>query len=146
MKNITARVLGLLIAGLASATLMSCSADAEPAHPVDTAQVADALTEAYSTTPPTTTSPAPAVETTTEIPTPTPDIDEEQTMPTNEAAEAALPPEAYTYIAFARDLLDSGVVPESAVTPSAVKSDMLDNYGITITEAQSEAIIAEILR
>lgn len=139
MKNITARVLGLLIAGLASATLMSCSADAEPAHPVDTAQVADALTEAYSTT----TSPAPAVETTTEIPTPD---TEEQTMPTNEAAEAALPPEAYTYIAFARDLLDSGVVPESAVTPSAVKSDMLDNYGITITEAQSEAIIAEILR
>ncbi|QLF84021.1 membrane protein [Gordonia phage Upyo] len=60
--------------------------------------------------------------------------------------ENTYPLEVQVYIETARDLLDSGAVPEEAVTTTAVQADLIDNYGITVDDATAAAICEEILR
>lgn len=95
--------------------------------------------------------PAPVVTVTeTSLPsaTETPTTEETTVAPTtrtDESHEAELPYEVQVYVSMAKDLVAQGTVPDSSVTPLAVKADVAREYGIQLTEAQAERAVAEIL-
>ena len=68
------------------------------------------------------------------------------TLETTTMNAVALPTEALVYIEFARDLLDAGTVPEEAVTRDAVKADLVENYGLHVSDAQADEVVREILQ
>lgn len=56
------------------------------------------------------------------------------------------PMEVQVYISTAQGLVDSGAVPEEAVTADGVQTDLIDNYGLHVDDADAAAIVEEILR
>lgn len=131
MSKLYARALALVIAGLASATLIGCSTTGSRAGESQlTPAPVVTVTETATHTTTATTTEEPTMATTTR---------------TDESAEADLPAEVQVYVAVAQGMVDAGTVPRSAVTPAAVKEDVAREYGIQLTEAQAERAVAEIL-
>lgn len=58
----------------------------------------------------------------------------------------ALPYQVQVYTSVARDMLSQGAFPRSRVTTAYVISDIQANYGISLTDAEAEVVVKEILR
>lgn len=122
MSKILARVGALLIAGLAAATVASCSGG-------DGSRAGESQ---FPTT-------AKASVTTRSLPAPDPG---EYRDPTD---ISELPVEVQIYTSMATDLVRNGSVPRESVTVQAVQDDVAREYGITLTAAEADTVVRAIL-
>ena len=56
------------------------------------------------------------------------------------------PIEIQVYVSMAHDLVETGTLSRDKVTADAVAEDVAREYGITLTDAEAQAVVREILR